>query len=80
MFGTKNTCNSGKCSFALPPQQCNFQFLDIFEIGVTERVGKKVDFKHVIPCGFKSRIGALVFSSVSPSAAQTSNSKNIISS
>ena len=49
LLGRKNTCNSGKYSFALPLQHCNLQFFDIFEIGVTERVGKEVDFKHVIP-------------------------------
>ena len=45
MLGTKNRWNSGKCSLALPLQHSNFQFLDIFEIGVTERVVKDVDFK-----------------------------------
>ena len=29
-----------------------FPVFDIFEIGVTERVGKEVSFKHVIPCVF----------------------------
>ena len=52
MLGSKNTWNSGKCTLALPLQHSNFQFFDIFEIGVTERVGKEVGFKLVIPCVF----------------------------
>ena len=30
----------------------NLQFFDIFEIWVTERVGKEVGFKHAILCVF----------------------------
>ena len=52
MLGSKNTWNSGKCSLAHPLQYSNFQFFDIFEIGIAERVGKEVDFKHVQPCVF----------------------------
>ena len=49
MLGSKSTCNSGKCSLALLLQHCDFQFFGIFEIGVTERVGKEMGFKHDIP-------------------------------
>ena len=49
MLGSKNTWNSGKCSVALPLQHFNLQFFDIFEIGVTEKDGKEVDFKHGTP-------------------------------
>ena len=52
MFWAKNEWNSGKCSLALPLQHYDFQFFDMFEIGVTERVRNEVDFKHVIPCVF----------------------------
>ena len=52
MLGSKNTWNGGKGSFALPLQHCNWPFFDISEIGATDRVGKEVDFKHVIPCIF----------------------------
>ena len=78
MLGSKNTWNSGKCSPALPLQHNNLQFSDIFEIAVIERVGKEVGFKHVIPCVFYSKIGALVCSNVAPPAAQISNSENVI--
>ena len=39
--------NRGNYLLALPLQHGNLQFFDIFEIGVTERVEKEVDFKHV---------------------------------
>ena len=55
MLGNKNTYNRGKYSLALPLQHLNLQFFDIFKIGVTERVEKEVDFKHVIPCVFQSK-------------------------
>ena len=51
-LGSKNTWNSGKYSLALPLQDFNLQFFNIFEIGLTEQVGKEVDLKHVIPCVF----------------------------
>ena len=38
MLGSTNRRNSGKCPHALPLQQCNLLFFDIFEIGVTGRV------------------------------------------
>ena len=75
---SKNRWNSGKCLLALPLQHCNFQFFDIFEIGVSERVVKEVGFKHVIPCVFKLKIDPLVSSSVSSPAAQTSKSESVI--
>ena len=46
MLTCKNIYDSGKYSIALPLQHCNLQFFDIFEIGVTERVVKEVNFKH----------------------------------
>ena len=42
MLGSKNRWYSP----ALPLQHYNLQFLDIFEIGVAGKVGKKVDFKN----------------------------------
>ena len=52
IIGTKNTCSSEKHSL-VPLQLWNFQFFDIFEIGVAEkRVEKEVDFKHDIRCVF----------------------------
>ena len=37
---------SGKCFLALPLQHWNWEWFDIFEIGVSERrVGKEVIFK-----------------------------------
>ena len=47
MLRSKNTRNSGKRTLALPLQHSNYQFLDIFEIGVTERAGNELGFKHV---------------------------------
>ena len=38
MLGSKNTCKRGKYSLDLRLQHSNFQFWDIFEIGVTESV------------------------------------------
>ena len=52
MLGSKNTRNSGNCSLALALQHCNFQFFNISEIRVTERVVTEVGFKPVIPCVF----------------------------
>ena len=62
--------------FAL--QHCNFRFFNISEIGVTETAVQEVGLKHVIPCVFQSKIGALVSSSVSSSAAQTLKSERVI--
>ena len=78
MLGSKNRWKSGNCSLALPLQHSNLKFLDISEIGVTDRFGKEVDFKHVILCVFNSKIGFLVCSGVSPPAAKISKSENII--
>ena len=78
MLGTKNAYNSGKSSLALPLQHCNLLFFDIFEIGVSERVGKEVGFKHGIPCVFQSKIGALVSTTLSPPAAINSKSESVI--
>ena len=64
MLGSTNTYNSGKYSPALPLQHCNWQFFDFFEIGVNERIEKEIDFNHVVPSVFWSKIGGLVFSSV----------------
>ena len=57
-----------------------FAVIDIFEIVVTERVGRKADFKHVF---YTLRIfvedwRSGLHSSVLPLAAQISNSENVI--
>ena len=55
-----------------------YSFFDISEIRDTERVVKEMGFQHLIPCVFKSKIGALVSSSVYSPAAQTSKSESDI--
>ena len=52
ILARKSAWNSGKRSLALPLQHCDLQFFDISEIAASERVGKEVDFKHLIPCVF----------------------------
>ena len=51
MLGTKNRCNSGKYSLALPLQHCNFQFFDISEIGTAQRLVEQMGF--CVVCGVR---------------------------
>ena len=53
-------------------------WMNISEIRVIEKVVKKLDFKHVMPCVFQSKIGALVSSTISSRAAQLSKNESVI--